>query len=175
MKGILIALVSGLCFVTPAFAADPDPCTLTTTGTATGGGFPGTVLSADFDADGLEDRACVRYEQLGIETSPVVMEIEFGPFDALGYPEGGVTTLERYESKDDIGDRQLFITEPGVYESLCAKGYGEDCGYGEESWAYVSTPSVATGTEGASWMYIYIGRDPADQTQRRFRTFFLSD
>ena len=172
LKRSCIALVFALSVASPAFAGDPDPCVLGKMETPSGGGFPNTVVSADFDGDNIEDRACARLGELDAD-GPVLIDIEFGPFDRHGYPSS-VTTLEHYKNSKELGDQTLSIIKPGVYESLCTKGYNP-CGYGDEAAIYISHPSVSTGTEGASWMYVYTGRDSTDPKRRLFRTFVLSD
>lgn len=174
MRKSLIALAFGLLVASPAFAADPLPCTVTTGTNPAGGGFPGTVVSADFDGDGIEDRACARLSELDA-AGPVNIDVEFGPFTARGDPIGGVATLDEFDNHADFGDKSVSVTAPGAIQSPCARGLGPACRLGEESMIYASNPSVTIGTEGASWMYVYIGRDQADPTRRRFRTFWLSD
>lgn len=174
LKKTLITLAFCLAGTAPAWAADPLPCILSNgINGADGGGFPKTVLSADFDGDGYEDRACALLAELDAD-GPVDVDIEFGPFDHMGYPLGGVTTLETYDNSTMFGDKELFIAQPGLHNGLCVKGYGP-CEYGEEAYVYTKNPSVGTGTEGASWAYIYIGRNPTNPEERLFRTFFMSD
>lgn len=163
-----------LAVAAPAFAADPDPCVAgNDPNRPVGGGFPGTVMSADFDGDGTEDRACVLLADLDAD-GPVHVDVEFGPFDKQGYPIGGSVTLATYKDSKEFGDTSFGLVAPGVHQSLCVRGY-DDCKYGEEGYAYTARPSVSLGTEGASWMYVYVGRNPANQKERLFRTFYLSD
>lgn len=175
LKRSFIALALCLSLAAPAFAADPDPCVLGNhQPDKNHGGFPGTVLSADFDGDGIEDRACALLADLDSE-GPVNIDIEFGPFDRMGYPAHAVT-LETYKDSKQFGDKTLSIVPPGLFEALCNTGIlAVDCGPGDETWLYTTRPSVSTGTEGASWMYVYIGRDPADPNKRLFRQFYTSD